>query len=106
MIDQNEQKTPTTESSTTAKTPAELEAYISTLSERGRELMAIWREMMKHSANSLRDNERIARACDNFFVASYWHDQKEYQTAIEYMEDAVRSLESVIQKGVTQNQHS
>ena len=81
--------------------PPEIEAQIRTLCKQGRELRNKWTLMMADSRDPIKDNQRVARACDSFFVASYWCENGDPEFGIELMEDGIRHLESVIQQGVT-----
>lgn len=91
--------------SSTPKVISDKEAYVEALRLRGRELSEIWRQMMEDSTNRLRDNERVARAHDYFFIASHCVEQRNFDEAVGYMEDAIKSLTSLIQQGVTKVQH-
>lgn len=88
-----------------AKTGGAKEAHIEVLRQKGKKLSSIWVQMMEQSEDRQADNERAAKAYDDFFVASYWIDQGDYDTAIAYMEEAVKSLNSLINRGVTKDQH-
>lgn len=82
-------------------TVADKKAYIAELTQKGRELDTAWRKLMEHSTDRVRDNERSARACDNFFVADYWIKSGDLEIAISYMEETIRSLTALIKEGAT-----